>query len=129
MRRILAASLLLVPSLFPAAALASQTVNDASASAQVRPLSTGVTSPRIIRTVNVIATPELIQALPSDTEVVLKLNVDEQGMAQNVEVVKSVNKKLDDRVVAAVREFRWRPATLDKQAIPVDLTLNVNVKH
>jgi hypothetical protein len=31
-------------------------------------------------------------------------------------------------VIAAVRQFRWRPATLDKQAIPIDVTLKVVVQ-
>jgi hypothetical protein len=36
---------------------------------------------------------------------------------------------VDERVVEAVRQFRWRPASLDKQAIPVELTLKVEVQH
>ena len=45
MRRNIIASLLLSPVLFTAAAIASPPVNAASASTQVRPLSTGVTAP------------------------------------------------------------------------------------
>jgi TonB family protein len=129
MRRILAASLLLSPMILPAAALASTPAADASASTLARPVSTGVTSPYLLHTTNVHLPTDFAYALPSSAEVVLSLTVDEQGKAENIQVVKSVNPILDERVVEAVQQFRWKPATLDKQPTPLDLTLNVEVEH
>ncbi len=129
MRRILAASLLLSPLFLPAAAVASTPAADASASTLVRPASSGLTSPRILRTANVHIAPDFAQAIPALSEVVLKLTVDEKGKAQEVRVIKSASPLLDDRVVQAVQQFRWRPAKLDKQAIPMDMTLNVEVQR
>jgi TonB family protein len=113
----------------PAAAVASSPATDASASTLVRPVSSGLSSPRILRTADVHISPDFAQAMPALSEVVLKLTVDENGKAQEVRVVKSPNPLLDDRVVQAVQQFRWRPAKLDKQAIPVELTLNVEVQR
>ena len=59
----------------------------------------------------------------------LTLTVDEQGKAQNIQLVKSTNPVIGERVVDAVQKFRWRPATLDKQPVPLDLTLNVEVQR
>jgi len=130
MRRILVASLLLVPMLFPAAAVASQSASDSSASTPARRLSTGVTLPKIVYTTDVSVPADTFdQITPTEARVVLSLNVDEKGKAQNVQVVNSVNSKLDDHVVEAVRQFRWRPGTLDNQPIPVDLNLIVYVRH
>jgi TonB family protein len=129
MRRILIASLLLVPSLFPAAAVATQPKDDSSALTQVRRISSGVTSPLIVNTANVSFPPDTFdRVLPKETQVVLQLNIDEKGRAQDIQVVKSANPAVDERVIAAVRQFRWRPATLDKQAIPIDVTLKVVVQ-
>jgi TonB family protein len=67
--------------------------------------------------------------IAGDSEVVLTLTVDEQGKAQNIQLVKSTNPVIGERVVDAVQKFRWRPATLDKQPVPLDLTLNVEVQR
>lgn len=129
MRRILAASLLLSPLLFTAAAVASQPVIDASAPTQAPRISTGVIPARLLHTASLTLPPTVAMTTPFNAEVVLKLNVDEQGKAQDVQVVHSVSPAVDGRVVDAVRQFRWRPATLDKQTVPVELTLKVEVQH
>jgi TonB family protein len=93
-------------------------------------MSTGVTLPKIVYTTDVSVSPEAFNKnLPNEAKVVLSLNIDETGKAKDVQVVHSVNSKLDESVVAAVRQFRWRPATLDKQAIPMDMNLVVYVRH
>ena len=130
MRRIIAASLLLSPLFIPAAAVARQPVkDDASASTQARPVSTGVTAPTILHTTDIIVPEGLNSRLLDDSTVVLKLNVDEQGKPEDIQVVNQVNPTLGADVVDAVRKFRWRPAKLDNQPIAADLTLNVLVKH
>jgi len=129
LRRILAASVLLTPLFLSAAALASQPVTDASASTATRPVSTGVKPARLLHSTNVDLTPTAAETLPFDAEVVLKLNVDENGNAQNVQVIKSPSPVLDAPVAAAVRQFRFRPATLDNQPVATDLTLTVVVAH
>jgi TonB family protein len=123
MRRILIASVLLSPLFFTPSAVASQTATEAAASTPVRPISTGVKQARVLDSPN-IDLPASAN-LPNDTEFVLKLNVDENGKPQDVEVVKSLNPDVDASVAAAVRQFRFRPATLDKQPIATDMTLTV----
>lgn len=130
MRRIIAASLLLSPLFIPAAAVASQPVkDDASASTQVRPVSTGVTAPSLVHTTDIIVPEGLNSRLLDDSMVVLKLNVDEQGKPEDIQVVNTANPTLGADVVDAVRQFRWRPGMLDNQPIATDLTLNVLVKR
>jgi TonB family protein len=60
-------------------------------------------------------------------ELLVKLNIDRDGTAQDIQVVNSSNPALDASVVDAVRKFRFRPAKLDDQAIPVDMNLTVKV--
>jgi TonB family protein len=130
MRRILAASLLLSPLAFTAVAAASAPANDTSAPALVRPVSTGVTSPKLVYSTHVIIPEnELALLRPNDTKVVLKLNVDQTGKTSDIRVLKSVNQDVDARVVDAVRQFRWSPATLDYQTIPMEMNLEVVVQR
>ena len=129
MRRIFSASLLLSTLLLPAAAVASTSAADASASTLAKPVSTGVTSPYLVHTTGIQLPSSFSPIVAGDSEVVLTLTVDEEGKAQNIQLVKSTNPVIGERVVDAVQKFRWRPATLDKQPVPLDLTLNVEVQR
>jgi TonB family protein len=130
MRHILATSLLLLPSLFPAAALATQPADDSSIQTPAPRISTGVTGPSILNASKVHLSSNVFDRLtPNEATVVLTLNVDEKGKAQDVQVVKSVNKMLDERVISAVRQIQFSPAKLDDQPIPMDMTLNFVVKR
>jgi TonB family protein len=130
MRRILLASLLLLSSLFPAAVNASQPADDSSNPTPVPRVSTGVTEPVLLNAAHVHLTPNMFDLLnPSEETVVLSLNVDEKGKPQDVQIVKPANKILDERVLEAVRQFHFKPASLDGESVPADLTLNVVVKR
>jgi TonB family protein len=130
MRRILVSSLLLLPSLFPAAALASHPADDSSISTPAPRISTGVTGPSILDASKVhLSSNSFDLFTPNEATVVLSLNVDEKGKARGVQVVKSANKVLDEQVKNAVRQIQFSPAKLDDQPIPMDLTLNVVVKR
>jgi TonB family protein len=129
MRRILVASILMSPLFLSAAALASQPVTDQPAATTTLPLSTGVTPAHVLSTINVDLSPAAAETLPYGAEVVVKLNIDEKGTAHDVEVVKSPNRYLDAPVVAAVRQYRFRPATLDNQPVAVPMVLTVVVQR
>ncbi|MGA2218468.1 MAG: TonB family protein [Terracidiphilus sp.] len=131
MRRVIVASLLLSPMLFTASAVASQpATDDVTVSTQPTRISTGVTAPTLLKSSTIAIRADAFDAiLPPDAEVGLKVNVDEQGNARDIQVVKPVNADLDARVVTAVSKLRFTPGTLDNQAIPVSINLNVVVKH
>jgi TonB family protein len=129
MRRIVISSILLSPLFLSAAALAIQPGTDAPASTPARPLSTGVKPAHILYSPNIALTPTQTETLPSFAEVVLTLNVDANGKAQDVQVVKSPNQYLDGPVADAVRETRFSPATLDLQPVATPMTLTVVVRH
>lgn len=129
MRRIVITSLLLSPLFLSAAALAIQPSTDAPASTPARPLSTGVKPAHVLYSPNIALTPNQTETLPYNAEVVLTLNVDENGKAQDVQVVKSPNQFLDEPVADAIRETRFSPATLDRQPVATPMTLTVVVRH
>src|SRR5208283_3226291 len=128
MRRILATSLLLPSLLLPAAVKASTPVDDASASTPDVRVSTGVTAPELLGADHLTIPMDGAERLiPAGAQVGLTLTVDENGRPENVKVVKSVNALWDTRVVDAISLSRFKPATVDDEATPIDLNLTVNI--
>jgi TonB family protein len=129
MRRIIAASVLLSPLFISAAALASQPVTVEPASTATHTLSTGIKPVRVLSAPDVDLTPAAAETLPYNAEVVLSLNVDEKGNAQDVQVIKSPTHYLDAPVADAVRQYRFSPAMLDNQPVSAPITLTVVVQR
>jgi TonB family protein len=128
MRRILVASLLFTIAL-TAAAASPKPANDASTPAPPM-VTTGVTSAQLRYAAKIELPPTAaLASLPNPAKMVLKLNLDQTGSPTHVEVVRSLTPELDARVVKAVRQFRWSPAVLDNQTIPIDVNLIVEVQH
>ena len=129
MRRILAASLLSSLALIAAAAYALPAKDDA-VSTSVRPISTGVTPPQLVYSTKIsIAPTELPAAYSNQARVVLKFNLDKTGSPRNIQVVRPLTEPIDARVVEAVSHFRWTPAVLNNQTVPIEMNLIVQVQR
>src|SRR5579871_2055784 len=127
MRRILAVSLL--SSLSLSAAASGTPALDASATTS-RPVSTGVTSPRLVHSQPIsIPSNEVASSMAGPATIELKVKLDETGTPTAVQVTHSLNRQTDSRIINAVRQFRWTPAVLDNQTIPFDLNLIVTVQR
>jgi TonB family protein len=127
MRRILAISTLLSSLVLPAAAFASTPVDDASAPTPIR-VSSGVTQPVLVNSAFLdIPSGYPTDAIPTNAQVSLSLTIDEKGQPENIQVTKSFSKFWDARVINTVREFHFKPATVDNQPTPVDMNLVVNI--
>jgi TonB family protein len=129
MRRILASSVVLSSLLFSAAAHAATPATDAASATTTRPLSTGVKLPRVLSATDVQLGSTAADALVPNSAVVLTLSVDQNGQPQDVQVVKSPSPLLDEPVSAAVRQFRFSPATLDNKPVATEMTLTVIVQR
>ncbi len=133
MRRALVVSLL-SSFVLTAATASARPANDASAStsdsAQVRPVSTGVTGPQLVYSNKIeIPAEEIPDAFPNPARVVLKVSLDQTGSPKAIQVIQPLTQPIDQRVVEAVRQFRWSPAVLDNQTIPTDVKLIVMVQR
>ncbi|HVN92182.1 MAG TPA: TonB family protein [Terracidiphilus sp.] len=127
MRRILATSTLLTSLVLPAAALASTPADDASAPTPIR-VSSGVTQPVLVNSAYLdIPAGYSIDAIPDDAQVGLSLTVNEKGEPENIQVTKSYGKFWDARVISTVRQFKFKPATVDDQPTAVDMNLTINI--
>lgn len=140
MHKILAASLFLSTVLLPAqtvvngqgAVLVAKNSEPTVAASDVpmahaRRVSTGVIAPKLLSSPTVrVALSDFPTENLSTQHVVVAFRVDEKGVPQNVHLLKSVNQTVDSRILAAVREYRFEPATLDDQTVAMDVNLNVN---
>ena len=54
------------------------------------------------------------------------LVVDENGRPQDVRVVKGVGMGLDEKAVEAVKQYRFKPATVEGKPVPMRLFIEVN---
>jgi TonB family protein len=92
-------------------------------------ISTGVIEAKLIKQHETgLSVADFYPTDLSTEKMVLHFTVDENGVPQNVKVVKSINPEVDAHVVAAVQQYRYRPAMLDGQAVASDLNLNMNFR-
>ena len=95
-----------------------------------RRVSTGVKEAKLIKQVQMgLATSDFHTPDLSRQKMVLHFVVDESGTPKNIEIVKPVNPEVDSRVLAAVRQYRYKPATLDGAPIASDLELNLTFQE
>ena len=100
---------------------------DVPTATTARRISTGVISPKLISEPSLkIATADFTSVDLSAQHMVVAFRVDQNGTPQNVHLLKSVNPTVDSKVLAAVRGYRYAPATLDEVAVPMDVNLEVS---
>ena len=101
-----------------------------SGSVPSRRISTGVTWPKLISEPNLsISSADFPTHDLAAQHLAVSFRVDEKGEPQNVHLLKSVNQAVDGRILAAVRQYRFTPGTLDDQNVPVDVNLIVNFEQ
>jgi TonB family protein len=89
-----------------------------------------VVQPKLTRQVNPKLGPADFHAQDLESQkLVLHFVVDESGTPQHIEIIKSVNQDVDERVLDAVRQYRYSPARLDGQVVASDLNLEVRFQH
>ncbi|HUB17310.1 MAG TPA: energy transducer TonB [Acidobacteriaceae bacterium] len=130
MYRILVASLLSTFAL-TAAAATPKPVSEASGAAAPTAVvvSTGVTEAQLLHATAIDIPSDALATIDNPAKLILRVNLDQTGTPTHVQVVRSINPEVDGRVMKAVQNFRWRPAVLDNQTIPVAVNLVVQVQH
>src|SRR5258708_4896721 len=115
------------PNALTASAASAQPVTDASSTPKQTRISS-VTEPKLLKFHPVeLAASDFHTLDVGSKQLILHFEVDEKGTPQNISVVKSVNQEVDERMMTAVRQYRYAPAVLDWQAVASDLNLVVRV--
>jgi protein TonB len=90
------------------------------------PLHSGIKRPEKIVDVAPVY-PAVAQAARKDGVVILETVIDVRGSVESVRVLRSVP-LLDEAAVAAVKQWRFTPALLNGEPVPVVMTVTVNFK-
>jgi TonB family protein len=87
----------------------------------------GVTAPSLLFKVEPEYSEEARSAKLLGT-VLLKLVVDTDGLAKNIQVLKSQGMGLDEQAVIAITQWKFKPGTKDGAPIPVQAQIEINFK-
>jgi TonB family protein len=91
-------------------------------------VSTGVTPPTLVYSADVDTNHILKNVSGEARTVSVNMTVDASGKPTNVKVVQSTDAYTDGGIVAAVSQYRYKPATLDGTAIPIDVTVDFTIQ-
>jgi TonB family protein len=106
--------------------LHAQANTPAQTQPQVKRISTGVTAPKLIYKVDVVAdSTETARLINDDTKVVVGMIVDKTGKPSDLKIIKSAGAGVDASVLAAVSQYRFTPGTVSNQPIATPLNLEV----
>jgi TonB family protein len=109
---------------------ALQPVAEASTNSQPLRISGGVIWPKLISEPNFrVSSSDFMGLNLATQQVVVSFTVDETGKPQNVHLSKGANPIVDERVLNAVRQYRYAPATLNGQKVAADINLEVNFSN
>jgi periplasmic protein TonB len=87
----------------------------------------GVSAPQLIFAVDPEFSDEARRAKYQGVCVV-SLVVDAQGNPQRVQVVRHLGMGLDEKALEAVRQYKFKPATLQGKPVPVEVNIEVNFR-
>ena len=87
----------------------------------------GVTAPKVLHKMEPEYTEEGRVAKYQGT-VVLAVEIDPNGVAQNIRIVKGLGFGLDENAVTAVQQWRFQPATKDGAPVTVQASIEVNFR-
>ena len=82
--------------------------------------------PSVTHAVEVGLSPAEMAGQPAVIHVIVHATVDVYGVPRNLSISKSAGAAVDEKVLAAVSQYRFRPATLENQ--PVDAAVTISIK-
>jgi TonB family protein len=101
---------------------------DHSATPTVVRVSTGVTSPVLVHSVDVDREHILGNSASEDRVVCVAMTVDASGKPTDLKVIQSADKFTDQAILAAASQYRYKPATLNGSAVPMEMTVNFRIE-
>jgi TonB family protein len=87
----------------------------------------GVSAPQVIHSVQPQFTPEARRS-NYEGSVAVQLIVDSQGFPQDVRVVRHLGMGLDEEAIAAVKQYRFRPAVYAGHSVSVQMIIDVDFR-
>jgi TonB family protein len=111
----------------PAALATIKSANHSATPTVVR-ISSGVTAPVLMHTVDVDREHILGGASSLDRVVRVAMTIDASGKPTDLKVIQSTDKFTDAAILAAASQYRFKPATLNGSAVPIEMTVNFRIE-
>ena len=128
MSRTLIAALLLSSSVLSASAMTTMPTSDASKPTQAA-FST-YSAPHILSATEIhVGAQDLPEGIPGNASMLISLNVDSEGHARDIRVLRTFSPEISFRVVEAISRSRFQPAVLNHHAISAPMTIQVAVQR
>ena len=83
------------------------------------------TAPQLVHVVDTDLAP---QELAAGSDVAVHMTVDAKGVPQNIKIAKASNPVVAQKTLAAVSQYRFKPATVNYLAVPDDVTVDIKIK-
>jgi hypothetical protein len=85
-------------------------------------------APQVRRAVEVDLSDRELAAQPAVSNVVVHATVDAYGFPRNVTIVRSAGAMVDKKVLGAIGQYRFTPATLDNKPIDTAVTITIKIE-
>jgi TonB family protein len=85
-------------------------------------------APQVTRAVEVSLSDQELAEQPAVSRVVLRAIVDENGIPRNVAVSHSGGSVIDRKAIAAVSQYRFKPATLDNKPTWASVSITIKIQ-
>jgi len=85
-------------------------------------------APKVTRAVEVDLSPQELSAQPAVSNVVVRAIVDENGIPRNVTIKQSDGSVVDKKAVAAVSQYRFKPAMVDNQPTWAAVSISIKIQ-
>ena len=109
------------------AAFAGLKTSDHVASPTVVRVSSGITAPVLVYSVDVDREHIVLNG-SADRVVRVGMTIDATGKPTDLKVLKSTDKFTDQAILTAASQYRYKPATLNGTAVPMEMTVNFNIE-
>ena len=106
------------------AAFAGIKTADHSASPTVVRVSSGVTTPVLLNSVEMDREHMQLNQPSEDRVVRMGMTIDASGKPTDLKVLQSADMFTDQAILTAVSKYRYKPATLNGSAVPMEMTIN-----
>jgi len=85
-------------------------------------------APKVTRAVEIYLSPDQLAAEPKIASVEVHATVDQYGIPRNLVVSQSAGSLLDAKALAAVSQYRFKPATVDNLPVAADVTVAIKIQ-
>ena len=109
------------------AAFAGLKTSDHVASPTVVRVSSGITAPVLVYSVDVDREHIVLNG-SADRVVRVGMTIDATGKPTDLKILQSTDKLTDQAILTAASQYRYKPATLNGTAVPMEMTVNFKIE-